>query len=116
MDVRVRGKATARPKEAKGPTLGKIVGEADEIPDLWSGHRVVRRSERRATGVPMALWLGETAWIHFRRRQGSSQKPPVNGLFDQESIGNSDSSSGPHRGAGVPACQPAGWSRFETGP
>jgi hypothetical protein len=33
MDVRVRGKATARPKEAKGPTLGKVVGEADEIPD-----------------------------------------------------------------------------------
>lgn len=24
MDVRVRGKATARPKEAKGPTLGKV--------------------------------------------------------------------------------------------
>lgn len=42
MDVRVRGKATARPKEVKGPTLGKAVERATVAP----GHAIVHSRPR----------------------------------------------------------------------
>lgn len=67
MDVRVRGKATARPKEVKGPTLGKMVGRTPIAPGAALMHappRAVRRpvgsraSERRRA-VAMSITLSQ---------------------------------------------------------
>ncbi len=89
MDVRVRGKATARPKEAKGPTLGKVVGagcarrRAAELTSHRFAHREMKEqspcqwSQRSLTTALIRVKPQHDSMI--RRRTAASKGDQIHG-------------------------------------